>query len=64
LPREIGDAEEFMRLAEGAAECRVKRLGGETKLKVRAKGALYTIRLESKAADELAAKLKCVKVEV
>ena len=63
MPREVTDPEEFMRLAEGADECRVKKVDGETKLKVRARGFLYTIRLEAKAADELVAKLKCSKVE-
>jgi hypothetical protein len=64
MPKEITSPEEFQKLAEKATECRVKRLGDETKLKIRTSKVLYTIRLDSKAADELALKLTCTKVEV
>jgi hypothetical protein len=64
LPKEIKSIEEFQKLAEKASECKVKKLGEVTKLKLRTSSTLYTIKLEAKAADDLLAKLTCAKTEV
>jgi len=64
MPKEITDVDEFQKLSEKASECKVKRLGDVTKLKLRTSSTLYTIKLETKAADELLAKLTCAKNEL
>ena len=64
MPKEIKSTEEFQKLAEKASECKVKKLGEVTKLKLRTSSTLYTIKLEAKAADELLSKLTCAKTEV
>ncbi len=64
MPKEITSADEFQKLSEKASECKVKRLGDVTKLKLRTTSTLYTIKLETKAADELLAKLTCAKTEL
>jgi hypothetical protein len=64
MPKEIKDPEEFIKLSEKASECRVKKLGEATKLKIRTPSDLYTIKLDATAADELLAKLTCEKREL
>ncbi|MEM2882427.1 MAG: hypothetical protein QXG32_01760 [Candidatus Bathyarchaeia archaeon] len=59
MPQEIFDAGEFLRLSEGAAECRVKRSKGGVKLKLRTPKGLYTIRLDVERAEELLRAVKC-----
>jgi large subunit ribosomal protein L38e len=59
LPKEIFDTEEFLALADKATECRVKRLGEVTKIKLRTKRYLYTIKLTSEEAEELIGKINC-----
>lgn len=64
MPKEITNVDEFLKLSERASECRVKKSGESTKLKLRTPKDLYTIKLEAKAADELLAKISCAKVEL
>jgi len=64
MPKEITNADEFLKLAEKASEGRGKKSGESTKLKLRTPGELYTIKLEAKAADALLAKITCEKVEL
>ncbi len=64
MPKEITNPDEFEKLSARASECRVKRLGDVTKLKLRTAGNLYTIKLEAKAADDLLAKITCTKTEL
>ena len=64
MPKEITSADEFLKLAGKATECRVKKLGEQTKLKIRTTSSLYTIKLEAKAAEELLGKMTCPKNEV
>ncbi|MCX6642435.1 MAG: 50S ribosomal protein L38e [Candidatus Bathyarchaeota archaeon] len=64
MPKEIINAEEFQKLAEKATECRIKKLGDQTKLKIRTASILYTIKLEAKAAEELLGKISCPKKEI
>jgi len=64
MPKEITNANEFLKLSEKASECKVKKLGEVTKLKLRTHGYLFTIKLEAKAAEELLAKLTCPKTEL
>ena len=63
MPKEITNVDEFLKLSEKASECKVKKLGDVTKLKLRTPGNLFTIKLEAKAADELLTKLTCAKTE-
>jgi hypothetical protein len=63
MPKEITSPDEFLKRAAGAKECRVKKLGEQTKLKLRTTSSLYTIKLEAKAADELLGKITCPKNE-
>lgn len=64
MPKEIFDAEEFLALAEDASKCIVKRLDGETKVKIRTSRYLYTIKLEASEADTLLGKIQCPKEEL
>jgi len=64
VPQEIFDKEKFLEIAERAKECRIKRLGGIVKLKLRTRRRLYTIKLPKGEAEALLNKIKCEKVEV
>ncbi|TEU09002.1 50S ribosomal protein L38e [Candidatus Bathyarchaeota archaeon] len=64
MPKEIFDADEFLALAEKASKCLVKKLDGETKLKLRTSRYLYTITLEPSEADTLLGKIQCPKEEL
>jgi hypothetical protein len=64
MPKEITNIEEFQKLSEKASECKIKKLGDITKLKLRTPRNLYTIKLETKVADELLTKLTCPKNEI
>jgi len=59
VPRRIADADEFLKLAEQARECRVKRLEGEVKLKLRTRKYLYTLSTSPADAEALLKKIKC-----
>jgi len=64
LPVEILDADEFVRLSEFAEVCRVKRIEGFVKLKLKTRGRLYTLKLEPSKAEDVIKRLKCGLVEV
>jgi hypothetical protein len=64
MPKEIFDADEFINLAEKASKCVVKRINGNTKLKLRTGRYLYTIKLENSEANELLNKIQCPKEEL
>jgi len=64
LPVEVFDVDEFVRLSESAEVCRVKRVEGFVKLKLRTHGRLYTLKLEPSKAEGVIEKLKCGLVEV
>jgi hypothetical protein len=64
MPKEITNVEEFQKLSDKASECKIKKLGDITKLKLRTASRLYTIKLEAKLADELLAKITCPKNEI
>jgi large subunit ribosomal protein L38e len=59
LPKEIFDSEEFLALAENAKECRVKKMDGVMKLKLRTNRYLYTIKLETEEGESLLGKISC-----
>ncbi len=63
MPKEILDPEEFLALAEKASECRIKRLGDVTKIKLRTRRQLYTLKIDSSKAGELLEKIRCPKKE-
>ena len=64
MPKEITNVDEFIKISERASECRIKKLGDVTKLKLKTPGSLFTIKLESKAADEVLARITCAKTEL
>ncbi|MBS7638676.1 hypothetical protein KEJ49_07355 [Candidatus Bathyarchaeota archaeon] len=63
MPKEIRDPEEFLMLAEKASECRIKRLGEVTKIKLRTPRQLYTLKIDSAKVEEILGKIKCPKKE-
>ncbi|MBO3802523.1 MAG: hypothetical protein JTT11_01395 [Candidatus Brockarchaeota archaeon] len=58
MPAEVKDLEEFLRLAEHASECVVKRSGNDVKLKLKA-GKLFTMKVSPDEADGVIKKLRC-----
>jgi len=64
MPREVYSIEEFLKLAESASECRVKRLKDIVKLKLRTSRRLYTIKLDPAKAEEVLKNIKCEVIEV
>ena len=63
MPAEVNDEEEFLRIAERAMECRVKRLRDIVKLKLRTPGELYTIKVNPEKAAEMLKQIRCEVVE-
>lgn len=64
MPAELSDAEEFVKIAERASECRVKRTGDTVKLKLRTPSRLYTIKLDAENAEQVLKRIRCQIVEV
>lgn len=64
MPVTVSDTQEFLRLAEVARECRVKRLGDEVKLKLRLRRRLYVMKLPRDEAEKVLSQLKCKTIEV
>ena len=64
MPREIFDTDEFLELSAKASECRIKKIGDNTKLKLRTPRMLYTINLDTAEAEELIKKIQCSKIEL
>jgi large subunit ribosomal protein L38e len=64
MPVEVKDKEEFLELSEKATECRVKKNIDNTKLKLRTKKYLYTIKLDPTDAEELINRLNCRIIEI
>jgi len=64
LPVEVSDVDEFVRLSEKAEHCLVKRTKDKAKLKLRTPNELYTLKTDSKNADEILKKLKCETREI
>lgn len=58
MPVEVRDREEFIKLAEAASECVVKRVGNTVKLKLRA-AKLYTLKVSPDEADAIIKQLRC-----
>ncbi|MEM2024731.1 MAG: 5'-nucleotidase [Desulfurococcaceae archaeon] len=65
MPREISDAEEFIRISERALECRVIKLDKEgiVKIKARTKRCLYTIKIPLSNLEDYLKKLKCQNIK-
>jgi large subunit ribosomal protein L38e len=63
LPKEITDADEFVKMSEKALECRVKRSEEVVKLKLRMPKQLVTLRVDPAKAAELLKLVKCEVVE-
>ena len=63
MPKQIFDMERFLELSEDALECRVKRLSGEVKLKLRTSKYLYTLITDPQQAESILQQIKCQVVE-
>jgi hypothetical protein len=59
LPQEISDVEEFIRIANRAYFCDIKRVSRVVKLKLRTPGRLYTLKADPDKAEEIIKKLRC-----
>ena len=64
LPREIFNPQEFLKLAENAYHCRVKRTKDTVKLKLRTKKILYTYKTDPSAAEQLIKQINCDIIEL
>lgn len=64
MPKEIFDKEEFIKISKKASQCSVKKLGDQTKLKLRTGKYLYTIKLDASEANILLGQISCPKVEL
>jgi len=58
MPVEIKDIKEFIKLADKASECIVRRSKDEVKLKLRA-GKLFTLKVTPQEADDIVKQIKC-----
>ena len=59
MPSEIFDVDEFIKIAERAEYCDVKRLDREVKLKLRTKRRVFTFKVNPTKAEEIVKKLRC-----
>lgn len=64
MPKEIFDKDEFVELSKKAIKCIVKKVGEETKLKLRTNKYLYTIKLPTSEANGLLGRINCNKEEI
>jgi large subunit ribosomal protein L38e len=64
MPVEVHDKEKFIELSEKAMECRIKKNEDNTKLKLRTRKYLYTIKLDTEEAEEVIDQLNCPTVEI
>ena len=59
MPVEIFDVDEFIKIAERAKYCNIKRLEREVKLKLRTSRKLFTLKVNPTKAEEIVKKLSC-----
>lgn len=59
MPEEIFDVDKFVKAADRAEYCSIKRLRKTVKLKLRTPSKLYTIKVEPMKAEEIIKKLRC-----
>ena len=59
MPEEIFDVNEFIKIAERAKYCNIKRLEREVKLKLRTPRKLFTLKVNPTKAEEIIKKLSC-----
>lgn len=64
MPVELKSKEEFLKIAERAEECRVKKLKDTAKLKLRTKRYLYTLKVKLEEVDELLERVKNLNVKI
>lgn len=64
MPTELTDVEEFVKIADRASECRVKRTEENVKLKLRTPGQLFIIKLDTENAEQVLKRIRCQIVEV
>ncbi len=59
MPVEIFNVDEFIKIAERAKYCNIKRLEREVKLKLRTPRKLFTLKVNPTKAEEIIKKLSC-----
>lgn len=59
MPVEIFDADKFIKIAERAEYCNIKRLERVVKLKLRTSSKLFTFKVNPTKAEEIVKKLQC-----
>jgi len=64
MPVEVKDVNEFLKIAERASECRVKRLKDVVKLKLRTKRYLYTLKVKAGDEEEILNKIKSLNLKI
>jgi len=64
LPRQIFEEEKFLKLAEFAVHCRVKRVKDSVKLKLRTKKHLFTLKTSPESAERLLKQISCEVIEL
>ncbi|MFX1446117.1 MAG: hypothetical protein ACFFHV_22125 [Promethearchaeota archaeon] len=64
MPKEIFDEEKFLKLAEFAVHCRVKRIKDTVKLKLRTKKTLFTLKTSPESAERLLRQINCQIIEL
>ncbi|MFX1340798.1 MAG: hypothetical protein ACFFDK_19465 [Promethearchaeota archaeon] len=64
MPKEIFDEEKFLKLAEFAVHCRVKRIKDTVKLKLRTKKTLFTLKTSPESAERLLRQINCQVIEL
>ena len=64
MPKEIFEEEKFLKLAEFAVHCRVKRKKDTVKLKLRTKKTLFTLKTSPESAERLLRQINCEVIEL
>ncbi|MEM3737442.1 MAG: hypothetical protein QXJ75_05095 [Candidatus Bathyarchaeia archaeon] len=64
MPREIKDLEKFLKLSEKTDLCKIKRVGGIVKLKLRTARCLYTYKVPQDKVEEILKRIKCKTEEI
>ena len=59
MPEEIFDIDKFIKIAERAKYCNIKRFEREVKLKLKTRKKLYTLKTNSTKAEEIVKKISC-----
>ncbi len=59
MPRQITDVDRFIEMSADATECRVRRVKGQVKLKLRTRRYLYTLVTSPQQAESILQRVQC-----